>query len=189
MKRLDYEQTAIPCAYFITFTCYGAWLHGEITSVDPKHNIYDTGFLTQNPARNASENMRMTEPPYLLNVPQRQIVLNTVKEVCNYRGWVLLAAHVRTNHVHLVIHANILPEKIMNTIKSYASRHLNASNLDGDRINRWTRHGSTRYLWKEEAVESAIHYVVYEQGKPMSVFENVTRSFDVNQLLVQSHDG
>ena len=69
-----------------------------------------------------------------------QIVLNTVKEVCNYRGWVLLAAHVRTNHVHLVMHANKLSGKIMNTIKSYSSRQLNAANLDGGRINRWTRH-------------------------------------------------
>ena len=50
--------------------------------------------------------MRMMEPAYLLDAPRRQIVLNTVKEVCNYRGWVLLAAHVRTNHVHLVMHAN-----------------------------------------------------------------------------------
>ena len=103
--------------------------------------------------------MRMREPTYLLDAPRRQIVLNTVKEVCNYRGWVLLAAHVRTNHVHLVMHANKLPEKIMNTIKFYSSRRLNAANLDGGRINRWSRHGSMRYLWKEAAVESAIHYV------------------------------
>ena len=74
--------------------------------------------------------MRMREPAYLLDAPRRQIVLNNVKEVCNYQGWVLLAAYVRTNHVHLVMHANKLPEKIMNTIKSYSSRRLNAANLD-----------------------------------------------------------
>ena len=47
-------------------------------------------------------------------------------------------------------------------ITSASSRQLNAANLDDGRINRWTRHGSTRYLWKEAAVESAIHYVIYE---------------------------
>ena len=75
---------------------------------------------------------------YILEHKQRQIVLETIKEVCScsyrkYRKWVLLAAHVRTNHVHLVVHAILPPEKIMNTIKSYSSRNLNKSTLDGNR--------------------------------------------------------
>ena len=35
---------------------------------------------------------------------------------------------------------------------------------------RWTRHGSTRYLWNDEQLHRAIHYVVYEQGPPMAIF-------------------
>ena len=66
----------------------------------------------------------------------------------------------------------------MNTIKAYASRRLNESKLDGQRIKRWTRHGSTRYLWREEEVEATIQYVVYEQGIPMAVYENKHRSFE-----------
>ncbi|MFO3150224.1 transposase, partial [Legionella pneumophila serogroup 1] len=100
-------------------------------------------------------------------------------EVCRYRQWVLLAVHVRSNHVHLVIHAQISPEHIMNTVKAYASRYLNYTRLDGDRKNRWTRHGSTRYLWNEEEIEATIQYVVYEQGLPMAVFENKNRVFGV----------
>jgi REP element-mobilizing transposase RayT len=65
----------------------------------------------------------------------------------------------------------------MNTIKSYASRHLNEAKLDGERMNRWTRHGSTRYLWKEADVEATIQYVVHEQGLPMAVFENRSGTF------------
>ena len=68
---------------------------------------------------------------------------------------------------------------LMNAIKSYASRHLNKANLDGDRVNRWARHGSTRYLWKEAAVEAAIQYVVNEQGLPMSVLESKNRTFSM----------
>jgi hypothetical protein len=63
----------------------------------------------------------------------------------------------------------------MNTIKSYASRRLNESKLDSNRLKRWTRHGSTRYLWKEEDVEVTIQYVIHEQGDPMAIFENKSR--------------
>lgn len=49
-------------------------------------------------------------------------------------------------NVHPVIHAQLQPEQIRNTIKLYASRYLNGAKLDGDVVNRWTRHGSTRYL-------------------------------------------
>ena len=173
------KEIAIPLAYFITFSCYGTWLHGgKEISVDRNHNIPETEFLPFNQARHISVKKRMLETPYLLDEPQRQIVLNTIKEVCDYREWVLIAAHVRTNHVHLIVHAMLSPENIMNTIKAYSSRRLNESKLDGKRINRWTRHGSTRYLWHEEEVEATIQYVVCEQGSPMAVFENKDRSFE-----------
>ena len=35
---------------------------------------------------------------------------------------------------------------------------------------RWTRHGSTRYLWNEEQLHRAIEYVLYQQGPAMAVF-------------------
>ena len=44
---------------------------------------------------------------------------------CAHRGWGLLAAHVRSNHVHAVVEAEVRPEKIMNEFKAYASRELN----------------------------------------------------------------
>ena len=37
----------------------------------------------------------------------------------------LLAAHVRTNHVNVVVEAEVPPEKVMNDFKAYASRSLN----------------------------------------------------------------
>ncbi len=171
-------ETAIPLAYFITFTCYGTWLHGEKpTSVDRLHNTPGTDFLPFNSKRSHLVKKQMSEAPYILDESRRRIVLQAITEVCSYRQWVLLAAHVRSNHVHLVIHATSQPEKILNTIKSYASRYLNEVNLDEDRVRRWTRHGSTRYLWKETEVEATIQYVVNEQGLPMAVFENKNRRF------------
>ncbi|HSW94430.1 MAG TPA: transposase [Gammaproteobacteria bacterium] len=171
------QQSPTPLAYFITFTCYGTWLHGEKNiSVDKQNNTPGTEFIRMNHYRSASVKKRLIEQPYLLDHTRREIVLSTIKEVCTFRAWVLLAAHIRTNHIHLVVHSTESPENIMNTIKAYASRRLNELKIDKDRLKRWTRHGSTRYLWNQPEVEATIQYVVHEQGEPMAVFENKSLS-------------
>jgi REP element-mobilizing transposase RayT len=112
----------------------------------------------------------MNHSPYEMDSDQRAIVLKTLAEVCSHRRWSLLAAHVRTNHVHVIVEAEARPEKVMNDFKAYASRDLNR--LDGSEPGRrrWASHGSTRWLWKDEDVREAIRYVVEEQGEPMAVF-------------------
>ena len=167
----------IPLAYLITFSCYGTWLHGnESGSVDRDHNLPGTPFLPPDGKRLEADRDRMDQPPYELDGRRCDVVLKAIQEVCTHRGWSLLAAHVRTNHVHVVVHALETPERVMNDFKAYASRRLNEGGLDGRDRKHWTRHGNTRYLWKPEHVEAAIQYVVHEQGTPMSVFENKDRS-------------
>src|SRR5437660_12150245 len=115
----------MPLAYFITFTTYGVWLHGrEIGSVDKEHNEPGTPFLPPDPIREAEMSNNLREPPYLLDEARRTVVLETIQEVTRYRRWRLLACHVRTNHVHLVVTAEAKPEKIMSDLKAYASRRL-----------------------------------------------------------------
>lgn len=114
---------------------------------------------------------RMSQKPYLLDSTRRQVVLRSLQEVCSCRGWTLLAAHVRTNHVHLVATAGCKPEPVLNAFKAYSSRALNHLAPDSPNCRRWARHGSTRYLWTSAAVSAAIHYVVREQREPMAVFE------------------
>jgi hypothetical protein len=70
----------------------------------------------------------------------------------------------------VVVEAEVRPEKLMNDFKSYASRGLNRLAADGSDRKRWARHGSTRWLWKDQEVREAIRYVVEEQGEPMAVF-------------------
>lgn len=171
---------SIPLAYFITYSCYGTWLHGSQSgSVDRQHNLPGTPFLLPNGERSEADRKRMGQPPYELDERRRNVVLKAVQEVCLHRGWSLLAVHVRTSHVHVVVHALEAPERIMIDFKAYVSRRLNNEGLDGRNRKRWTRHGSTRYLWEPEEVEAAILYVVHEQGEPMEVFENKTRSLTV----------
>ena len=61
---------------------------------------------------------------------RREAVLASLLERCSECRWSLLAAHVRTNHVHIVREADAHPARVMNDLKSYASRCLNRIGLD-----------------------------------------------------------
>ena len=157
--------------YFITFACYGAHLHGdESGSVDRHHNVFGSPLASASPERVAIKREQMDQAPYNLDSGRRTTVLGALREVCLHRSWVLLAAHVRTNHVHVVVEADALPAMAMNAFKSYASRGLNYLGSDDPDRKRWARHGSTRWLWNDEDVQAAIQYVVSGQGEPMEVY-------------------
>ncbi len=157
--------------YFITFACYGAHLHGEEKgSVDRRNNLPRSRLLDADPKRATVESEAMTQAPYLLDEPARPIVLEAIREVCAHRGWNLLAAHVRTNHVHVIVESEARPEKVMNDFKSYASRTLNRAEPGEAHRKRWAHHGSTRWLWTDQDVREAIRYVIEEQGEPMAFF-------------------
>jgi REP element-mobilizing transposase RayT len=163
-----------PVAYFITFSTYGAWLHGRDTgSVDKQHNEVGTPFLLPDVKRDRSERANMREPPYLLNAVRREIVLRTILEVAAHRGWLVWACHVRTTHVHAIVTGTAKPEKIMSDFKAYASRRLKEQLGEPSDCKRWTQHGSTRYLWSKERVAEKMEYVLNGQGAPMSVYEGL----------------
>jgi REP element-mobilizing transposase RayT len=146
-------------------------LHGDASgSVDRRHNRIGEPLLDSNRARLAAERHSMHQAPYSMDHTRRVTVLAAFRAACSHYTWHLRAAHVRTTHVHLVIEAEALPERIMNSLKSYASRQLHQLGLDELDRKRWARHGSTRWLWKDADVHSAIRYVVEEQGEPMAVF-------------------
>ena len=116
----------------------------------------------------------MTQAPYGLDACKREIVLTSICEVCFFKSWDLLAAYVRSNHVHVVVSSIEKPDKMMNALKAYASRKLNQCALDVPGFRRWTRHGSTRYLWDREQVEAALAYVIDGQGEPMVLYRSLT---------------
>jgi REP element-mobilizing transposase RayT len=118
-----------------------------------------------------AEKRSMRDPPYILTESRPSVVADSFRETCAVRGWSLLAMHVRTNHVHLVIQGRATPERIMRDLKSYASRRLSERLGEPNDIERWTRHGSTKYLWKAESVDAAVKYVVEEQGQPLEVLQ------------------
>jgi REP element-mobilizing transposase RayT len=161
--------------YLITFACYGSHLHGDASgSVDRAHNQPGSPVLEADAKRVKTESRQMDQPPYALDRTRRDTVLAALIERCHERRWTLLAAHVRTSHVHMVVDAEADPERVMNDLKSYASRCLNQAHLDDPSRKRWARHGSTRWLWEPEHVAAAIRYVIDEQGDAMAVFESPT---------------
>jgi REP element-mobilizing transposase RayT len=114
----------------------------------------------------------MNQPPYTLDKRRRSVTLKAIQDVCTAKAWILLAAHVRTNHVNVVVQAEAPPEWVMSTLKRFASRALNELGIDGEEERRrWARHGSTRYIWTKEQLSAAIRYVVSGQGEPLAVCE------------------
>ncbi len=70
----------------------------------------------------------------------------------------------------LIVEADVRSETVTHAfILCHPSSALNRLGIDGSDRNRWARHGSTRWLWKDEDVQESIRYVVSGQGGPMEV--------------------
>jgi len=170
MESADLDN--FPIAYLLTFTTYGTWLHGRTEgSVDRQHNRFDTPFLPVDARQEQMRRSKLCQPEYRLDALRRDCVLEAIRAVAVHRTWTLWAAHVRTNHVHVVVSApNVRPEKVLVDFKSWSSRRLReAIDEDTDR-NRWTQHGSTQYLWSEDELHRAVYYVIHRQGEPLALF-------------------
>jgi len=97
----------------------------------------------------------MRELPFRLeSVEDRKLVLAAIVEVCQFRGWRLIALHVRETHVHGVVQAeNATPGRVMGDWKAYGSRRLkDCRTFRGDNL------------------ASVLRYVLEEQGEPMETY-------------------
>ena len=82
-----------------------------------------------------------------------------IAETCAVRGWALHAVNCRSNHVHVVVTADVAnPKKIRSDLKARATRALKAK-FDSSRENWWAERGSIRYINKDDDLEAAILYV------------------------------
>jgi REP element-mobilizing transposase RayT len=163
---IPYNSEAVDhaIAYFITFTTYGSHLHGDKRG-SVLRKMYPEP-LEPDAARVAMERKLMTGPPVRLDEAQRDRVASTISDVCAFKGWVLHALNVRTNHVHLVVSAgHTTPESVMNTCKAWATRRLRENNLVSLEAQTWTRHGSTLYVRDEAGLERVCGYVIEMQGE------------------------
>lgn len=146
-------------------------MHGaEEGSVDRSHNHYGTPLAKPNERRQAAELRLMDQLPYKMDEARHHAVLEAIIQRCSREDWPLLAAHVRTNHVHVIVQAEHAPEFVMTQLKSASSRRLNELGFDDKTRKRWARHGSARTLFNRDAVERVIAYVIDGQGDLMSTY-------------------
>lgn len=177
------NEKPIPLAYMITCRTYATWLHGDIrTSVDRNHNIFCTPRINENTSFNNAMRKQCSEDPFLLNASQRKIVLQSILKTCEYTQWHLYAAHVRSNHLHVILKALIPPEKIVVSMKAYATRDLKQSNPTLNRKYFWAKGGSTKYIFQSSDLFRTIQYTINEQGKEMAFY------YDPDYINVVKHE-
>ncbi len=152
-------------AYFLTWTTYGTWLHGDPRgSVDDEHNQGQTAWLPPQPDRHRARRGSLKEDPFVLQPEARGVVHQTIVRVCEHRRWVLRAISVQSNHVHVVVHApKHGPEQVIGQLKSWCTRDLREVELARDRDRLWTKMGSTRWINDERSLRAAIDYVLNHQ--------------------------
>lgn len=161
-----------PEAYLITFRTYGTWLHGDDRgSIDREHNCPGEALLQPNRGLLGYRTQQLRHGAVTLDARCRAAVEQTIREVCRHRNWPLQALNVRSNHVHVVVAAATKPERIMNSFKSWATRRLREAQLIGPNTKLWSRHGSTRYLWNQNALEAACLYTEDGQGENLALHE------------------
>ena len=159
----------IPFAYIITFRTYGTWLHGDKRgSVDRKNNIFLTAKIKSNlNFHNVMHNL-CKESAFIMNAAERETVLQSIIDTCNYSQWHLYAAHVRSNHLHIVLKSEKEPEKIAISLKAYATRYLKKHYPQLMRERFWSQGASTGYIYQSDFLFRAIQYAIEEQGKEMA---------------------
>lgn len=98
-----------PVAYFLTWGTYGTRLPGDARG----WTKYQSGWQAPDPIRELEAKMLMSEDACLLTIGQRRVVESQIGETCVHRGWMLHTVNCRSNHVHVVVTADVVdPDKI-----------------------------------------------------------------------------
>ena len=161
---------SLPSGFLLTWTTYGTWLHGdERGSVrrELKKHGWPKPKIEADPAMLQTMRRKLRQEPFLIEPGARGIIEDTIKEVCEHRGWYLHAFNVRTNHVHVVVSGEQSPRKMSGDIKAYCTRKLREKDLIDVGRRVWTDGGSTRYLWSADDLAGAIDYVKNRQGSEL----------------------
>lgn len=168
-----WNDTDFPLAYFITFRCYGTWLHGDKRgSTNRFRNRYGSRHLPPEETWLEINKNRLKRDPVLLNEKQRACVTKAIRETCRIREWNLYALNVRTNHIHLVVSAGSRTAgSMLNAFKANATREMRKSGLWLLKTSPWSDKGSNKNLWNDSSIVEVIDYVLYGQGDDIPKFD------------------
>jgi len=148
-----------PIAWFVTWTTYGTWLHG-----DARGSFLDRTYLPPDPEREAANRRAMTGEVVYLTEHRRALVDAALVAECQAQGWELHARNVRTNHAHVVVSAERSGKFVRTHLKALASKVLSddaglpMAGHNG-RKRWWTEKGNVVPIENEKSLEEAIVYV------------------------------
>jgi REP element-mobilizing transposase RayT len=144
----------------ITWTNYGTWLPGNERGWR-KRNI---GVQIPRPLLEQWCRAQLKGDAVLLSPPDRTTVEDACREHSTYRGWMLHAVNARTNHVHVVVSADLDPAKVRDQLKANCTRRLRMQENPLDVARTWSRGGDCELL-NEVEIEFAVSYVMEAQDR------------------------
>lgn len=151
-----------PAGYFITWTVYGTFLHGDARWWRNK----GTEQKPPKPRLESWHRDRLKHDVILLSENHRAVTLCEIKRHCDHRAWKLWIANPRTNHVHVVVTApGYLGTRVRDQLKANCTRGLRA--IDERFVERpiWTTKGDVQTLATEDDLEQAIIYADEAQDR------------------------
>lgn len=178
---MHYAGVTFDRCWLLTWTTYGTWLPGDrrgFVSPVPDdnggfllHNIPGTAVEADMPELRAAAMERMRGKPIYLSADQAAVVITQFQETASVRHWILLAAAVMSNHVHLIVGVvgDPDPNKLLHDFKSYGTRALNKQWPCPASETWWTKDGSKRKLPDESAVHNGVEYL-RRQHNPLAIY-------------------
>jgi REP element-mobilizing transposase RayT len=137
----------------------------------------------------------MVEHSCALDQDERRLVEQTVTDHCRHRGWTLFAVNCRSNHIHVVVGANLLPQEVQRQLKAWCTRRLKerqalqqqSSEPGPVREKWWAERSSHRFINDEEALEQVIQYVQTAQDDPRQHGASTERGFSTSPIPLWSY--
>jgi REP element-mobilizing transposase RayT len=121
---------------------------------------YRSSWQLPDPIREREAKALRSEDACLLTREQREIVEGQIAETCAHRDWTLHVVNCRSNHVHVVVSADVSdPDRIRIDLKAWTTRALKEMNGSDGRSNWWAERGGIRHINREDDLEAAIVYV------------------------------
>ena len=157
----DSKDSHPPLTFLITWTTYGSWLPGDSRG----WRKWRSGQRLPQPLLEDWCRDRMKEEAVILNLGHRQVVEEVCREHARIRGWVLHAISVRSNHAHIAVTADDVPNKIRDQFKANGTRVLRrASNpITNDKI--WTKGGDIEIVDTEDDLHQVVLYITEAQDR------------------------
>lgn len=145
----------------ITWTTYGTWLPGDARGWRKRKG----GYQLPRPLLEEWCCKQMRGESVLLEPHDRITVEDACRKHCEHRGWNLLAVNARSNHVHVVVTANELPQTVRDQLKANCTGALRRQTKPLAVERTWTRGGDCEILDSEADIEAAVLYVADAQDR------------------------